>query len=308
MFAFPSCKNQDAPPNPPNIVLINCDDLGYGDLGVYGSTKHRTLHLDQMAAEGIRLTDFYSTSSVCTPSRSSLLTGCYPRRVNMHQNARPPEGTEGWMVVFPVAQRGLHPNEITIAEMLKQKDYATACIGKWHLGDQPEFLPTHQGFDYYYGIPYSNDMGTGQFADINPPLPLMRNEEVIEAPAEQSTLTKEDSGSALRETFFYYRVEQLQAARSGRWKLYLGRDDWRKISWNLDREKSEMKLFDLEEDISEENNVADQYPDVVQRLVKIADEMINDIGDTRKEGANQREAGHTEMPKALVMKTTNSGR
>ncbi len=123
-----------------------------------------------------------------------------------------------------------------------------------------------------------------------------------------SHLTKEDSGSALRETFFYYRVEQLQAARSGRWKLYLGRDDWRKISWNLDREKSEMKLFDLEEDISEENNVADQYPDVVQRLVKIADEMINDIGDTRKEGANQRKAGHKEVPKALVMKTTNSGR
>ncbi|MEO0332725.1 MAG: sulfatase-like hydrolase/transferase, partial [Bacteroidota bacterium] len=168
----------------PNIILIFCDDLGYGDLAVYGSTVHRTPHLDQMAADGALFTDFYVTSGVCTPSRSSLLTGCYPRRVDMHINARHPDSV-GTQVLFPRAKKGLNPNEITIAELLKEQGYATACIGKWHLGDQPEFLPTRQGFDTYFGIPYSNDMNR-DFV----PLPLMRDERVIEAPVDQNTLTK----------------------------------------------------------------------------------------------------------------------
>ncbi len=109
---------------PPNFVIIFCDDLGYGDLGCFGSTKHRTPSVDRMAQEGMRLTSFYSTCGVCTPSRSSLMTGCYPRRVNMHQSAR------GEWVLFPVARRGLNPKEITIAEVLKARGYATACIGK----------------------------------------------------------------------------------------------------------------------------------------------------------------------------------
>jgi arylsulfatase A-like enzyme len=176
---------------PPNFIIIFCDDLGYGDIGCFGSRKNRTPNLDRMAAEGTRFTSFYVTSGVCTPSRSSLMTGCYPRRVNMHQN------DTGLCVLFPVNKKGLNPEEITIAEVLKTQGYATACIGKWHLGDQPAFLPTRQGFNYYYGIPYSNDMGSQEGTD-RPPLPLLRNEKVIEAPADQNTLTKRYTEEAVK--------------------------------------------------------------------------------------------------------------
>lgn len=168
----------------PNFIIIYCDDLGYGDIGPYGNLVHKTPNLDRMAEEGVVFTDFYVTSGVCTPSRSSLMTGSYAQRVDMHVNARP-WGSVGRQVLFPKANKGLNPNETTIAEMLKEEGYATACIGKWHLGDQPEFLPTRQGFDYYYGIPYSNDMNR-DFC----PLPLMQEEEVIEAPVDQNTITK----------------------------------------------------------------------------------------------------------------------
>lgn len=176
----------------PNIVLIFCDDMGYGDIGCFGSTKHRTPNVDRMAAEGMRLTSFYVTSGVCTPSRSSLMTGCYPRIVGLNENS------EGKAVLFPVAKKGLNPKEVTMAEVLKSQGYATACIGKWHLGDQTEFLPTRQGFDYYYGIPYSNDMGKRQRNRNNPPLPLMRNEKVIEAPVDQTTVTKRYTEETLK--------------------------------------------------------------------------------------------------------------
>ncbi|CAL1516827.1 sulfatase [Chitinophaga sp. MM2321] len=168
----------------PNIIIVFTDDMGYGDLTCYGSEKNRTPNLDQMGKEGIRFTDFYVASSICTPSRSALMTGCYPRRVDMQANERP-IGSVGRQVLFPESKKGLNPNEITIAEVLKRKGYTTACIGKWHLGDQRAFLPTRQGFDYYFGIPYSNDMGRAAI-----PLPLMRNEEVIEAPVDQNTITK----------------------------------------------------------------------------------------------------------------------
>jgi len=176
-----SCQQED---RLPNFIIIYCDDLGYGDIGPYGNTIHRTPNLDQMANEGVVFTDFYVTSGVCSPSRSSLMTGSYAQRVDMHVNARP-WGSVGRQVLFPKAQKGLNPDEVTVAEMLKEKGYATACIGKWHLGDQQEFLPTRQGFDYYYGIPYSNDMDR-DFC----PLPLMKNEEVIEAPVDQNTITQ----------------------------------------------------------------------------------------------------------------------
>lgn len=168
---------------PPNIILIFCDDLGYGDIGCFGSEKHRTPNIDRLAAEGMKLTSFYSTCGVCTPSRSSLMTGCYPRRVNMHESAR------GEWVLFPLARKGLNPDETTVAEVLKTKGYATACIGKWHLGDQKPFLPTEQGFDKYFGIPYSNDMGSRQRKQ-NPPLPLLAGNTVIEAPVDQNTITR----------------------------------------------------------------------------------------------------------------------
>ena len=129
----------------PNIVIIFMDDLGYGDIGPYGATKQKTPHLDRMAAEGMKLTSFYA-APVCSVSRAQLLTGCYGARVSV-------PGVYG-----PGNANGLHPAEHTIADRLKDLGYATQCIGKWHVGDQPQFLPTKQGFDHYFGIPYSNDM------------------------------------------------------------------------------------------------------------------------------------------------------
>ncbi|HEY6169767.1 MAG TPA: sulfatase [Verrucomicrobiae bacterium] len=134
----------------PNFIVINIDDLGYADIGPFGSKLNRTPNLDRMAKEGRKLTCFYA-APVCSPSRSALMTGCYPKRV------LPIPG-----VLFPAGAVGLNPAERTVAELLKEVGYTTACIGKWHLGDQPEFLPTAQGFDYYLGIPYSNDMGPGE--------------------------------------------------------------------------------------------------------------------------------------------------
>ena len=175
----------------PNFVIIFCDDMGYGDVGCFGSKINRTPSIDRMAAEGTRFTSFYVASGVCSPSRSSLMTGCYPRRVNMDVDAT------GLCVLFPVSPKGLNPSEITIAEILREQGYATACIGKWHLGDQPEFLPTRQGFDSFYGLPYPNDMG-GKPGTNRPPLPLMRDEEVIEAPADQDTLTRRYTEEAVK--------------------------------------------------------------------------------------------------------------
>ncbi|MEI7729839.1 MAG: sulfatase [Verrucomicrobiota bacterium] len=134
----------------PNFVLINIDDLGYADISPFGAKKQHTPNLDRMAQEGRKLTSHYG-APVCSPSRASLMTGCYPKRVLPIPH-----------VLFPVSKVGLSPKEATVAEVLKAAGYATACIGKWHLGDQPEFLPRNRGFDYYFGLPYSNDMGPGE--------------------------------------------------------------------------------------------------------------------------------------------------
>ena len=185
-----SLLSGSAPGATPNFIVIFCDDLGYGDLACYGSTKNRTPQIDSLARDGRKFTAFYSSSPVCTPSRSSLMTGCYPRRVGMH------EDYTGHWVLIPRSRRGLNPEEVTVAEALKQKGYSTACIGKWHLGDQPPHLPTQHGFDSYYGIPYSNDMQSKGRGD--PPLPLVANETVIEAPADQSTLTRRYTEEAVK--------------------------------------------------------------------------------------------------------------
>ncbi|GAB5559973.1 MAG: sulfatase [Synoicihabitans sp.] len=183
--------------SPPNFVVIFCDDLGYGDLGAFGNPTIRTPHLDRMAVQGQKWTQFYSADPICTPSRAGLLTGRYPIRNGMTSAKRG--------VLFPDSSLGLPDAEITIAEMLKQKDYATAAVGKWHLGHLPQFLPIAQGFDSYYGIPYSNDMAkikgtpnyrTGAedpdyYADTNHfDVPLMENEAIIEQPADQNTITR----------------------------------------------------------------------------------------------------------------------
>ncbi len=152
---------------PPNIVLIYCDDLGYGDLGCYGSGIP-TPNLDRMAAQGVRFTNFYSANPVCSPSRAALLTGRYPTRVNVPR------------VFFPGDKVGLARDEQTMADILKARGYATMCVGKWHLGHMPEYLPTSRGFDEYFGIPYSNDMN---------PRPMLKGTETVEAQATLATIT-----------------------------------------------------------------------------------------------------------------------
>jgi len=439
----------------PNFVVIFVDDMGYGDIGCFGSTKNRTPCLDRMAEEGAKFTSFYVTSGVCSPSRASLLTGCYPLRIGMHQSDR------GCFVIVPGDRRGLHPNERTIPEVLKTQGYVSICIGKWHQGDQPEFLPTSQGFDTYFGIPYSNDMG---YTDRNkglPPLPLMRDEKIIEAPVDQNTLTKRyteeavkfirqnknkpfflylphtmvhtplhvseqfqnrspngiftdaveeidwstqqimstlkelkldrntlviftsDNGGTRRsnngpfsggkaqtreggmrvpcvmrwpgkippgtvcdevtstidflptfahlsgatvppdraidgkdisdllfnkpgaksphEAFYYYFMSQLQAVRSGRWKLYVRCDPLIKGWMGKPEGIQEEALYDLEADTKETTNVAAEHPDVVKRLNALAEAARRDIGDYQLKGSGQRPPGHVEKPVMLRM-------
>ena len=165
----------------PNVVFILTDDQGFEDVGCFGAPAIKTPHLDQMAKEGIKLIDFSATQPVCSASRASYLTGCYPNRIGIHN------------ALMPDAKIGLNPEEITIADMLKEQGYNTAIFGKWHLGDAPEFMPTKQGFDEYFGIPYSNDMWPhhpqqGPIFNFDP-LPLYQNEKVIDTLNDQSLLT-----------------------------------------------------------------------------------------------------------------------
>ena len=190
----------------PNFILIFADDQGYGDLSCFGSKKIKTPNVDRLAKEGRKFTSFMVASPVCTPSRAALLTGCYPKRVGMHQH-----------VLFPASTKGLNPEEHTIADHLKSQGYATACFGKWHLGHHPEVLPTSNGFDTYLGIPYSNDMnhpdnkgkpkGGWQGMDIlwkDPEstltkwkTPLFQDEKIIEVPVDQRTVTRRYTQKAI---------------------------------------------------------------------------------------------------------------
>jgi hypothetical protein len=174
----------------PNFVLIFTDDQGYADVGVFGAVDIKTPNLDRMAGQGVKFTSFYVAAPSCTASRAALMTGCYPKRVGLASG-----------VLWPGHTTGLNPEEITIAEVLKEKGYATACIGKWHLGRPAELLPTRQGFDTYFGVPYSNDMTPDHILSVLgmhfPPLPLMRDEGVIEQGVNQDTLTKRYTEEAL---------------------------------------------------------------------------------------------------------------
>jgi arylsulfatase A-like enzyme len=202
---FPTIANEK-----PNVIIIYNDDMGYQDLGCFGAPIIKTPRVDQLAKEGIRFSNFYSSSPVCSASRATLLTGCYPQRV----------GVPG--VISAGSPQGLNPEHVTIAEILKSAGYSTAAVGKWHLGDQIQHLPTNQGFDSYFGIPYSNDMFPSRhtnyahnclwrngfsldslnriFAKLEPDnirpmsvkenVPLLRNQECIEFPVDQTTLTR----------------------------------------------------------------------------------------------------------------------
>ncbi len=185
----------------PNIIIVNCDDLGYGDLGCYGSERNDTPTLDKLASEGMRFTDFYVVSPVCSASRAGMMTGCYSQRI----------GLSGFQVLFPGQAQGLNPDETTIADQLKSVGYNTKIIGKWHCGDQQDFLPTNHGFDEYFGIPFSNDMGRQINRMDTPPLPLMRNDEVIQQQPDQRGITERYVDEALQfmrknsdEPFFLY--------------------------------------------------------------------------------------------------------
>ena len=206
VFGLVASAGDTVPPQP-NVIIIFVDDLGFGDVGFNGATGPRTPHLDRMAAEGRQFRDFYVGCAVCSGSRTALLTGTHYQRLSMNP------------VLFPNSNQGLHPDEITIADMLLEGGYATACIGKWHLGHLPPCLPTYQGFQSYYGIPYSNDMwidpANTLAADVvfregvtredllagttlKNRVPLMRNEEVIEYPVDQTTITKRYTEEAVR--------------------------------------------------------------------------------------------------------------
>jgi arylsulfatase A len=175
----------------PNIVLIFADDLGYGDIGCYGAKDIKTPNLDRLVREGIRFTDFYAAQPVCTASRVGLLTGCYPNRLGMH-------GALG-----PKAQIDIHLDETLLPELLRQQGYATGIIGKWHLGNHPDFLPTKHGFDTYFGLPYSNDMWPHHPESPRnyPPLPLYENDRIVDedvSPEDQSHLTEQYGQRAVR--------------------------------------------------------------------------------------------------------------
>lgn len=185
----------------PNVVIVYIDDLGYADIGPFGATKQKTPHLDRMAREGLKLTSFYA-APVCSVSRAQLMTGCYGVRVSV-------PGVFG-----PASKNGLHPQENTIADLLKKEGYATMCVGKWHLGDQPEFLPAKQGFDHYFGIPYSNDMQRPAKDTGERVVPLVRDEKVAE-------LLTDEAQSRIVERYTDEALKFIHANRTHPFFLYL---------------------------------------------------------------------------------------
>tara|TARA_R110002126_G_scaffold22865_5_gene81088 strand:- start:10225 stop:11616 length:1392 start_codon:yes stop_codon:yes gene_type:complete len=254
----------------PNIVIVFTDDQGYQDVGVFGSPLISTPNLDSMAKNGMKFTDFYSASSVCSPSRAALLTGSYPNRVGV------PE------VLWPSLPGGLSNEETTIANMLKTRDYATACIGKWHLGDKQEYLPTSQGFDIYYGIPFSNDMSVNPKSKISKNIvfregmtldslrekkwrgsrvPLLKQDEVIEYPVNQSTITQRYTEQAIHfikenknERFFLYLAHSMphvplyaSANFKGKSKRGLYGDAVEEIDWSVGEILKTLKEQGLDE-------------------------------------------------------------
>ena len=260
----------------PNLIIIFADDLGYGDLRCYGNPVIRTPNLDRMAKEGMRFTHFYVAASVCTPSRAGLLTGRYPVRTGLV------EGIIPGRVLFPDSKTGLPDDEVTIAEVLKQKNYATMAIGKWHLGHLPQYLPVKQGFDTWFGIPYSNDMDHVPAKDGKPEywnVPLMCDTTIIERPAVQPTLTKRYTDEAIRfiknntgHPFFLYLAHTMPHVPIFASEDFLGKsirglygDVVEEIDWNVGRILKTLR----DEGIAENTLViftSDNGPWLVQKL------------------------------------------
>ena len=262
------CQNSEQDKSSPNVVIIYCDDMGWGDLGCFGHPSIKTPHLDRMAEEGQKWTQFYVADPVCTPSRAALLTGRYPYRTGMTSPARG--------VLFPDSEGGLPQSEVTIAELLKQKNYATGMVGKWHLGHLPQHLPRTQGFDSYYGIPYSNDMdfvaGSPNYrAQVQDPdfypevssynVPLIENEEIIEQPCDQTTITRRYTERAVKfikdkkdEPFFLYLAHSLphiplfvEESFRGSSKRGLYGDVIQEIDWSVGQVLQTLRELNLDE-------------------------------------------------------------
>jgi arylsulfatase A len=253
----------------PNIVIIFIDDMGYGDVGFNGATGPKTPNLDRMAEEGMIFSDFYVGCAVCSGSRTALMTGAHYQRLSMNA------------VLFPQSSQGLHPDEQTIADMLKGNGYKTACVGKWHLGHLPPCLPTYQGFESYYGVPYSNDMWIDPANKLAKDLavregltrkeveaghkkrnwvPLMRGEEVIEYPANQKTLTKRYTEESIKfitknkdNPFFLYlphTMVHLPLAVSKEFENRTGKLIWdaiEEVDWSVGAVLKTIKSLDIEE-------------------------------------------------------------
>lgn len=207
---------------PPNLVFILVDDQGYYDLGCYGATEVKTPRIDALAAEGTRFTDYYAAAPICSPSRAGLLTGCYPRRVGNHI----------W-VHRADSPFGIHPDELTIAELLKANGYATACIGKWHLGFHEPFLPRNQGFDHYFGLLHNLDPVEVVYFEEQGGVPLMRNDEVVKRPADPAELTKVYTDEAIRfieqnqeRPFFLYLPHTMLHNPLGVSEEFQGSSEW----------------------------------------------------------------------------------
>lgn len=214
--------SQTATDHPPNIILIFVDDQGYYDLGCYGATEVKTPRIDRMAQEGIRFTDYYAAAPICSPSRAGLLTGCYPRRI----------GNETW-VHRADSPSGIHPNELTLAELLKTTGYATACIGKWHLGFKAPFLPRSQGFDHYFGLLHNLDPVEIVYFNEAGGVPLIRNGDVVKRPADPAELTKLYTNEAIQfieqnkeGPFFLYLPHTMLHVPLGVSDEFQGSSDW----------------------------------------------------------------------------------
>jgi arylsulfatase A len=232
---------------PPNVVIIFIDDQGYYDLGCYGATEVKTPRIDRLAAEGIRFTDYYAAAPICSPSRAGLLTGAYPRRIGM----------ETW-VQRADSNRGIHPDEVTIAELFRNNSYATACVGKWHLGAKAPFVPNAQGFDYHFGM-YSNlDPVEIVYYDKDGP-PILRNGEIVKKPVDPAELTELYTTEAIswikskgEEPFFLYLSHTMLHVPLGVSKKFQGSSNWgeygdaiQEIDYNVGRLMDSLKALGI---------------------------------------------------------------